>query len=353
MAKGINSYLGKVYLLGNNPRTIRNSAFNMIVESIERDPDFLLARGIVVWQVPEVLVVAAGEKCPFIGQEGKLVILGGNQRTKALMALGKTELKREWIIEAKNADGNWFSQAQAERFVLLDNGGEGISGENDYEKMLKSFSENAMRLTGIDFSAFEGMLETKADENTKTPEDQAEEGEHGEKSEELKTFIEHREETRRDLKEIDDTGFYLLVVFDSFEEKAEFISRSGLTGAKKRVKVDVDRYLCLIFESYDQKMQFIEKAGLVNDEEKMGDGELEVVYDKFCDGRALARRMGIELKESGLHFRDRKVDSQLAEMTQEEKPQKSEKEIEEGIFKERKGKAKSKSKSKAEADENG
>lgn len=336
MAKTINSYLGRIHLLGNNPRTIRDSAFNALCESIERDPDFLLARGIVVWQVPEVSAVAAGEKNPFAGQEGKLVVLGGNQRTLALMALGKTELKKEWIIEAKNADGTWFSQSQAERFVLLDNNPEGISGEHDYEKMLESFSENAMRLSGIDFSAFNGMMEAKADENTKTPEDDAEEGEHGEKNKDLKTFIEHREETRRNLKEIDDTGFYLLLVFESFEEKAEFISRSGLTGHNKMVKVDGDVYLCLVFESYDQKMQFIRESGLADDDEKMGDGELAVVYDKFCDGRALAKKMGIELKSSLLHFRDRKVDSQLSEITQDEKPQKSEKEIEEAIHKEAK-----------------
>lgn len=332
MAKVINSYLGKVHLLTNNPRTIRDSAFNRLVESIERDPDFLLARGIVVWQVPEVSAIPKGEKNPFAGQEGRLVVLGGNQRTKALLALGKSELKREWIVEAKNADGSWFSPAQAERFVLLDNGGEGISGENDYEKMLASFSENAMRLTGIDFSAFEGLMQETAEKNTKTPEEEAEEGEHGEKNQDLKTFIEHREETRRNLKAIDDAGFYLLLVFDSFEEKAEFISRSGLTGKNKRVKVDGDVFLCLVFESYEQKMEFIEKSGLANDDEQMGDGELEVVYDKFCDGRALARKMGIELKESGFHFRDRKVDSQLAEMTQDEKPQRSEGEIETEIF---------------------
>ena len=333
MAKTIKSHLGNVHLLANNPRTIRESAFNRLVESIERDPDFLLARGIVVWQVPQVSAVAEGEKNPFAGQEGKLVILGGNQRAKALIALGKTELKREWVVEAKNADGTWFSPAQAERFVLLDNGGDGISGENDYEKMLASFSKVSMQLTGIDFSAFDGLIEKASDENVKKPEDVAEEGDHGEKNEALQTFIDHREETRRDLKEIDDAGFYLLLVFESFEEKAEFISRSGLTGKNKMVKVDGDVYLCLVFESYDQKMQFIRESGLVNDEEKMGDGELEVVYDKFCDGRALAKRMGIELKESGLHFRDRKVDSQLAELTQDEKPQKTEKEIEEEMFK--------------------
>lgn len=332
MAKTINSYLGKVHLLGNNPRTIRDSAFNRLVESIERDPEFLRTRGIVVWQVPEVSAIPAGEKNPFAGQEGKLVVLGGNQRAKALMALGKTELLREWVVEAKDADGNWVSEEKASRFVLLDNGAEGISGENDYEKMLASFSQSAMRLTGIDFSSFDELIQETAEENTKTPEDESEEGEHGEKNKDLKTFIQHREETRRDLKEIDDTGFYLLVVFDSFEEKAEFISRSGLTGKNKRVKVDADVYLCLVFESYDQKMQFIEKAGLKTDDDGMGDGELEVVYDKFCDGRALARKMGIELKESGLHFRSRTVDAQLAEMTQDEKPQKSEGEMETELF---------------------
>lgn len=146
----------------------------------------------------------------------------------------------------------------------------------------------------------------------------------------LKKFIENREETRRDLKEIDDTGFHLLLVFESFEAKAEFISKAGLTGENKTVFSDGGIYVDLVFESYGQKMEFCEKAGI--SEEPPEEGSLALVYGLFADGRAFAKKFGIELKESGLHFRDRKVDSQLADMAREDAPQKSEGEQQEAIY---------------------
>lgn len=337
MATKIDSYLGQVYLLGNNPRTIRDNAFNRLCQSIERDETYLKARGIVVWLVPQIIPIEAGQKSPFLGQEGKLVVLGGNQRTKALLALGKKELRKDWVIEAKDDDGNWWSPEQAERFVLMDNGGEGISGENDYRQMIKSFSLESMKLTGIDFSNLRELMSQEEQPVAKTPKETAEEGEHGEKNPALAQFIKNREQTRKDLKEIDDTGFYLLVVFDSFEEKAEFISKAKLTGKNKRVRVNGSEYLVLVFESYAQKMDFIKKAGLQNDDD--GEGELEVAYGMFCDGRALAKSMGIELKESGLHFRNRVVDNGLAAMAREDAPQMSEGEQEEAQFAEAKRKA--------------
>lgn len=335
MATKINSYLGQIHLLGNNPRTIRDNAFNRLCESIERDESFLQARGIVVWLVPQIIPLGDGQKSPFKGQEGKLVVLGGNQRTKALLALGRKEIRKEWIIEAKDAEGNWWSPEQAERFVLLDNGGEGISGENDYFKMFENFSLDSMKLTGIDFSNLREMMDAATEKTAeKTPKEIAEEGEHGEKSPELKQFIENREETRKNLREIDDTGFHLLVCFESFEEKVEFISKAKLAGKNKRVAVNGDVYIDLVFESYDQKMEFARKASLIDEDD--AEGEAKIIYEMFCDGRALASAMGIELKESGLHFRNRVVDNGLAEMAREESAQKTEGEIQEEQFEEAK-----------------
>ena len=333
MAKSLKSKIGKVNLLAKNARIIRDAAFNRLVESIEQDPEFLMARGVVVWQVPKVLAVPEGEKSPFTGQEGQIVVIGGNQRCKAFMALGMTEIKDAWLIEAKDEKGNWWSPDKAERFVLKDNNPEGIAGENDARKMFENFSTANMKLSGIDFSAFRDLMAEKPAAKEKDPKeessDAAEEGEHGEKDRALQQFIANREETRRDLKEIDETGFHLLLVFDSFEEKVEFISRAGLADGGA-VSVNGDVYVDLVFESYDQKMQFCEKAGVISD--PPDDGSPRLVYEMFCDGRAFARKFGIELKETGLHFRDRRVDAQLAEMAREDEPQRTEGEQQEKQF---------------------
>ena len=322
MTRKLKSEIGTINLLASNPRTIRDDAFNRLCESIERDPEFLMARGVVVWQVPEILAVSEGEKNPFAGQEGQLVVIGGNQRCRAFMALGRETLEKGWVVEAKDAEGNWWSPEKAERFVLIDNNPSGIAGQDDAKKMFEKFSELSMRLAGIDFSEFQERLTA---ESKKTVEQKIEEGEHGEKDPALQEFIEHREETRKNLEQIDDTGFYLVVCFASREEKVEFISKSGMTGNAGLAMVDDDFYVVLVFETYEQKMEFAEKAGLLKEPEEDDPG---LVYGKFCDGRAFARKFGIELKESGLHFRQRRVDSQLAEMAREETKQKTEAEME-------------------------
>lgn len=330
----LQSNIGRVHLLAKNARIIRDSAFNRLVESVERDPDYLAMRGIIVWQVPQVLPIAEGQKSPFVGQEGKIVVLGGNQRAKALMALGRTSVDARYLIEAKDADGNWVSPDMAERIVLLDNNPEGISGGNDIKKMFDNFSTANMQLTGIDFSAFSELMSEADNKIRESVEDKVEAGEHGEKQKELKDFVENREASRRDLKEIDDAGFHLLLVFESFDVKADFIAKMGLTGENKVVSANGDVYVDLVFESYAQKMEFCEKAGLSG--EPPEDGSPALVYGLFADGRALAKRFGIELKESGLHFRDTRTDSNLSELAREETPQLTEEEQQERIYREAK-----------------
>lgn len=333
----LKSRLGTIHLLKKNARIIRDADFTRLVESVRDDPDYLALRGIIVWQVPKVLTVPAGEKSPFTGQEGQMVVLGGNQRYKALMALGKTEIEDRFLEEAKDAGGNWVSPDVAERIVIKDNSPEGISGQFDYKKMLEGYSTKNMQLSGIDFSNFAGMMEPKEDPKG-TAFDEAEKGEFGEKSEKLKTFIAHREQTRKDLKEIDEGGFHLLLVFETPQVKFEFIAKAGLTGENKVVATNGDVYVDLVFESYDQKMDFLKKAGIVPDEAPE-EGSVALAYDMFCDGRAFAKKFGIELAETGLHFRDGRTDSQLSEMAREEPAQKSEGEQQQEQFEEAKREA--------------
>lgn len=344
MAGTLNSRIGKVNLLAKNARTIRDSAFTALVKSIEEDKNYLAMRGIIVWQVPTVLSVANPEKCPFTGQEGKLVVIGGNQRYKALLALGYKEIEDRFLIEAKDAQGNWVSPEEAERIVVKDNSPEGIAGEFDYKKLFESYSTAALKVSGIDFSHFADMVNkatspVKEKDPKEAASDAVEQGENGEKNAKLQEFIKHREETRRNLKEIDEAGFHLLLVFDSFEEKVDFISKSGLTGDKHVTTTDGDVYVDLVFESYAQKMEFIEKAGLSGEPKE--DGSLDLVYDMFCDGRAFAAKFGISLKESGLHFRDMRVDAQLADLSRDDAPQMSEGEQQEALYEEVKKQQKS------------
>ena len=324
---------GSVHLLAKNARIIRDADFTRLVESVRDDQNYLAMRGIIIWQVPKVLSVASDQKSPFTGQEGKIVVLGGNQRYKALVALGKTELEDRFVIEAKDADGNWISPEEAERIVVKDNSPEGISGEFDYKMLFENYSIKSMQVSGIDFSHFKDMMQPKEDPKAAAT-DEAEKGEFGEKDESLKTFIEHREQTRKDLKEIDEAGFHLLLVFDSPEEKFEFISKAGLTGEDKVVSVNGDIYVDLVFESYKQKLEFCEKAGI--SEEPPDEGSVRLVWQQFVDGRAFAKKFGIELAETGLHFRDRRVDSQLSDLAREEDPQKTEEEQQEAQFAEAK-----------------
>lgn len=332
MARTLNTSYGKVHLFKNNPREIHDSAFNRLVESVENKPQFMTAQKIVIWKCPEELQVDSEEKCPFQGQEGELIIIAGNQRAKSLMALGKSEIPDEWVVEAKDSDGEWWNWRDAELFVNLSNSPEGISGEFDYKILFEKFGEMSLRLAGIDFASFSDMIDESNREMEFDPSKAAEEGEHGEKSPELQEFIAHREETRKNLKEIDETGFHLLLVFDDLEQRCEFISKAGLTGKNGRVSVNGTNYVDLVFETYDQKMSFARQAGLLQDEEDEEDGH--ILYGMFADGRFLAKKMGIELKESGLHFRDRKIDAQLADMAMEETPQKTFKEQDTELYEE-------------------
>lgn len=81
--------------------------------------------------------------------------------------------------------------------------------------------------------------------------------------------------------------------------KAKFISESGIAGNEKKcVMADDGNYLVLVFESHDQKDEFIRKAGLKSDEEDTE--EPNVFFGMFVEGRHIAEKMGIKLSETGL-----------------------------------------------------
>ena len=95
-----------------NPRKITNDALEKLKVSIERDPEFMKLRPIVV--------------------DENMMVLGGNQRLKAIKSLGMKEVPEEWVIKAEN-----LTEEQRRRFVLVDNAPSGMVGDWDAE-LLKS-----------------------------------------------------------------------------------------------------------------------------------------------------------------------------------------------------------------------
>lgn len=266
-AKKLDSKFGKLTILNKNPRKITDVEMANLIKSIQDDDWMLAARSIVV------------------DENG--VILGGNQRAKALLALGYTRVPDEWVVMAKHKDGSPLTEKEKERFILKDNNPEGMSGEFDYDKMMEEFEKDVIEDSGIDFSAFmgrNGEVESEFglggdgegffDDEMKSKEDEVEEGEDGEKDEALNEFIRKREAKRKDIKELMDTGFYLGLVFETIGQKKEFL-------------------------------------------EKMGIGEDEVKYGRFVEGEKVAMAAGKELTASGLHFPERRVDVRLKKLAME------------------------------------
>lgn len=271
----LSSYLGKVYKLGNNPRVISDGSFTMLMESLLRrdeqgkgDVEMLRANPIVIWKVPHELP-SDRDDWPWEGQEGKLVVLSGNQRYEALVEMGYEKIPEEWLTVGKYSDGEWWSCEHAERFILLANSPEGVSGETDYEKLVKKFNEECLRAVGIDFAQTALEFQERMSESV---EDEVEQGEHGEMDQELHDFIQRRETSRGMAEEMFDMGFYTVT----------------------------------FFETHDQKMEFLEFL-----REKYG---LEADREVFMSGFKVAEALGKKIEYSGLKFPKRKPTKALQEM---------------------------------------
>lgn len=261
MAKLLESRLGKIHKFKNNPRKMDDGSFTRLTESLDRRKKFLEVRNIVVWEVPKDLKEIKPDS-PFVGQEGQIVILGGNQRYDALINLGYDRIPDDCIIEARdkfNGErcGAWWTPEEAEAFVLMDNNQEGMAGENDYEMLMELFDKQRLKEAGINFA--EMPMEFQK-EDAPSVEEEVETGEHGERDEELEGFIQRRESSRGRVDEMHEAGFYIVPYW----------------------------------ETYDQKIQFLdfirEKFGIENDREI------------FIDGFKLAEALGLDIEHSGLMF---------------------------------------------------
>ena len=99
--------ISSIKLNPENPRVIRNENFKKLVESIRTFPKMLELRPIII-------------------DENRFIV-GGNQRYRALLELGYTELEDIWVKEAKS-----FTKEQLKEFLIRDNIN---SGEWDFEQL--------------------------------------------------------------------------------------------------------------------------------------------------------------------------------------------------------------------------
>ncbi len=94
----------------NNPRKMSPENLAKLARSIERDPEFMVLKPIVIDEDNNVVA--------------------GNQRLKACQYLGYEEIPDEWVVQAVA-----LSEEKLRRFALIDNAPEGISGEWDMEML--------------------------------------------------------------------------------------------------------------------------------------------------------------------------------------------------------------------------
>lgn len=110
--------------LENNPRKIADQALEKLQESISRDPEYMVARPLIV------------------GRDN--VILGGNQRWRAIQALGMTEIPDEWVRRV-----DW-DEEKARRFVLVDNAPQGMAGEWDVDLLREYWTDVDLDALGME-----------------------------------------------------------------------------------------------------------------------------------------------------------------------------------------------------------
>lgn len=263
--KKLQTRFGNIKKLGWNPRNISDVAFTNLCESIFRDPDFMVARPIIIDENND--------------------ILGGNQRYTALQTIYE-DLK---LVDEPTSDcwkdlkkgvipDNWVQQvtgwdeAKKKRFNLIDNSPAGIAGTFDYDILKNEFGLDILAESGIDLSNV--MDASGMEEFQKTKEEAAETSDMGENSERNQIFMDARQKARDNEQDVLDVSFHCTFVFQSTEQKQDFLKQAGI----------------------------------------------ETKYGLFANGYDLAKKMGIELIDAPLTVRKKKPDSKLAEMAMEVEP---------------------------------
>jgi DNA modification methylase len=130
--------LSEIKLNPNNPRVIRDDKFEKLKKSIKEFPKMMNLRPMVI--------------------NSDNIVLGGNQRLKALKELGYKEVPDEWVKRAEN-----LTEEETRRFIIADNIG---FGEHDWEMLQNEWNIEELSEWGLDMPVFESepeVLEAEED----------------------------------------------------------------------------------------------------------------------------------------------------------------------------------------------
>lgn len=120
----------------DNPRFIRDERFKKLKKSIAEFPKMMALRPIVV--------------------DDNNMILGGNQRLKALIDLGYKEIPDTWIKKASE-----LTEEEQRRFILIDNEN---FGEWDWEMIRSEWNVDEINKWGVDVSIWNNANEMSEDD---------------------------------------------------------------------------------------------------------------------------------------------------------------------------------------------
>lgn len=123
----------------NNPRIIKNAKFQLLVQSLQEDPEMLEARPIVV--------------------NPEYVVLGGNMRLKAATAAG---IK---VLPVYVAD---WDEIKARRFIVKDNSS---YGEWDWDMLLNEYDPGELQSWAVDVPDYEEADEEVEEDDYEMPEE--------------------------------------------------------------------------------------------------------------------------------------------------------------------------------------
>jgi len=127
--------LSNIKVNPNNPRVIKDSKFNKLLESLREFPEMMKER-------PLVLVTDT---------DGKLMPLGGNMRLRALKELKYTDISDDWI----SIVDNWTDE-QKRQFIVKDN----LSyGEWDFDLLTAEYDKDELIEWGMDLYEFADIEE--------------------------------------------------------------------------------------------------------------------------------------------------------------------------------------------------
>jgi len=178
--------LSELKKLPNNPRLIKDRQFKILCQSIQDNKEYFEARPIILSD-----------------RTGELIIIAGNMRYEAARKVGLKQVPT-FLIKS-------LTEEKEKEIIIRDNVS---NGEFDWDCLANSWDSLPLNDWGVDVPG--EYLEIKT-ELTKADFD--------EDKSKLTKFIEEREKGRERGQDKTETNFWLCMVFQSHEQKHEFLNQ--------------------------------------------------------------------------------------------------------------------------------